>query len=68
MISFRELNWDSRDEWPSPVSHVCVCVYMYVREAHRDNALYCTRSFDSGLSDACRRACLCPRFRRGLRC
>ena len=27
-LPFRELNsWDSRDVWPSPVSHVCVCEF-----------------------------------------
>ena len=64
----------SRDEWPSPVSHVCVCVCVCARsalEAHWDSSpvpvlyclLYCTRSLESGLSDACRRACLCPLVR-----
>ena len=65
MRTFREfeLNWDSRDEWPFPrVSCVCVCVCVYAHGAHWDRGLsqYCTvrtRSLESGLSDACRRAC-----------
>ena len=50
---------------PLSLSRVCMFVCGYVRVAHREthSALYlCTRSLKSGLSDACRRACLCPRL------
>ena len=60
-------HWQARRSH-SPVSLSCVyvCVWRYVRVAHRDSALYLctrsmTRSLKSGLSDACRRACLCAR-------
>ena len=50
---------------PLSLSRVCMFVCGYVRVAHRDGALYlCTRSRSKAdcLSDACRRACLCPRL------
>ena len=45
---------------------VCLCVAVCACSAPRDSALYLctrsmTRSLKSGLSDACRRACLCAR-------
>ena len=49
------------------VSLVFVCMFMCVsigaRSAPGRRALYCTRSLESGVSDACRRACLCPPVR-----